>query len=228
MSALRRRCEQTFVGWAVPILPRVQSAWGKAMGREIDYIASDGEAFAWLLGVLRMAVVARTETHLRTRSVDITLALLALVQALSMVFASVLIVALRAHRLSLIRLLGGRLPGDDYRRFVPLLDATPVWQLALWGLVGITLLIGAWRLLGRRDHAFALCAAAVVLLYVSAGGGWFDRQWHPALAAAYARAFHFTRPNYRRDVPLPAAAQMLTFGLLAALSWREDLQRNVA
>ncbi len=226
VKTLRRRCAQTLVGWAMRLLPRAQSVWGEAMGREVDHIASDGAAFAWALGALRTAVAARTGAFLGTRSVGIALALLALAQALSMVFAPLLTVAWRLHWLSLVRLLGGRLPGDDYRRFIPLLNATPLWQLALWGLAGIMFFTVAWRLLAKRDHAFALCAAAVVLVYASAGAGWLDRQWHPALAVTYACAFHFARPSLRRDVLLPAAAQMLTLGLLAALGWRENLARN--
>lgn len=118
------------------------------------------------------------------RAGGILLAVLVLGEALSVLFAPARILALRAQRKGVVvEFLGGRLPGDHVHRFVPLMQATPAWQLALWVLTGMALLAVLWRL-GRGRDAFALGALAVVLCYAGSFAAWLDRLRDPALAQA--------------------------------------------
>jgi|HubBroStandDraft_4_1064222.scaffolds.fasta_scaffold216385_2 hypothetical protein len=63
----------------------------------------------------------------------VLLTLLIASQVLSMLFATVLTAAYRLHYLGVAAFLDGFTPGDDYRRFIPLMDATPWW---IHGAVG--------------------------------------------------------------------------------------------
>lgn len=63
---------------------------------------------------------------------------------------------------------GGEVPADA-QRFVPLMEATAWWQLLVWAVSVILLLVAAWRLL-RGGKAFAPFALSVV---ISAAHWWY-------------------------------------------------------
>ena len=149
------------------------------------------------------------------------LGLFALWQALAVFFAPVLIIAYRVRWLGIDDFLGGQLPGDQYRRFVPLMNATPAWEMALWIAVGLVYWVLAWRLLRNRPGAFVLFAGGLLLAYATASAGWLDRQFHPALAEIYRHTYAFPKPNFRRDYLLPVASRVLPLLVAAALWWRE-------
>lgn len=58
-------------------------------------------------------------------------------------FATALTIAYRMNRVGAAERLGGRTPGDDYLRLVPLMEAVPWWLHALWVLAGVLYLIAA-------------------------------------------------------------------------------------
>ena len=70
-------------------------------------------------------------------------------------FAPLLIFAYRMHDLGLAHFLGLRTAGDDYRRLIPVMDATPSWLPVLWVAAGLLFLVALWRMLRRSDGSVA-------------------------------------------------------------------------
>jgi hypothetical protein len=128
---------------------------------------------------------------LQTRIASWVLALLALWRALSMFFAPGLTTAYRMHELGIAEVLGSRTPGDDYRRFIPLMDATPTWLLGLEVASGLFYALTAWRLSQNSRGVFVLFAAALSLEFAAAG----IAQFVPGLAELSRQAFAFPEPN---------------------------------
>lgn len=220
---LHRRWARLLARWAAFLLPTGYAAWGEAMRCEVEHIDDAREALRWAAGALGAAGIQRIGDLLTTRWAAGGMALAACLQALGVLFAPVLIIAWRFHWLRIDELLAGQLPGDRYQRFVPLMNATPPWQVALSICVALLFLVVAWRLLHRSHGAFSLFAIAVLLVYASSCAGWIDRQFHPTLAEIYRRTFTFGRPSVRRDYLIPAAQQALPLLMAAALWWRERL-----
>lgn len=71
----------------------------------------------------------------------------------------------------------------ELQRLVPLWDATPLWQLALWGAGALLLLATAWRLFtgGRAFGVFVLAVAAEV-------GLWWFMHALPAYQTVFTKA----------------------------------------
>lgn len=71
----------------------------------------------------------------------------------------------------------------EMQRMVPLWDATPWWQLALWGAVTLLLLVTAWRLFtgGKAFGVFVLAIAADVATW------WFMHNL-PAYKTVFTKA----------------------------------------
>ena len=119
-------------------------------------------------------------------------------EALSMLFATILTAAYRLHDLHAAAFPGAFTPGDDYRRLIPLMDATPWWIHALWVAAGVLFVTSALQLLRKRRSAFPLFAAAWVL----GTAGNLISQSMPA----YKEAFSFGTPMFLRDRFIPAVA----------------------
>jgi hypothetical protein len=160
---------------------------------------------------------------LKTRCANWILALLALWRALVMFFAPGLTIAYRMHELGIAEVLGSRTPGDDYRRFIPLMDAAPAWLLGLEVASGLFYLFTAWRLLRNSRTAFVLFTAALLLEFADVAAG----QLVPGLAQLGRQAFTFAEPNFRRDYLLPAA-RLIVLVMLGAALWLRDRRLRAA
>src|SRR5258708_37469607 len=90
------------------------------------------------------------------------------VQAL---FAPMMVVSYRLGDIGVTGTLGGLTPGDDYRRFIPLMDTANELPLSLWSVSGILFIAAAWQLVRTRRAAFGLFALAYVLSRIRSGGG---------------------------------------------------------
>ncbi len=68
----------------------------------------------------------------------------------------------------------------EVQRMVPLWDATPWWQLGVWGVICLLLLVAAWRLFtgGKAFGVMALAAVADI-------GLWWVMHKMPAYQAAF-------------------------------------------
>lgn len=210
-ASLLRRIAFALMAHAAAILPPARSSWAEAMNHELQNIDGDLEALTWAAGCVLASYVERSKVMnlIHTWYARGFLTLLILGQALNMLFGTVLTAAYRMHYLGVAAFLGGFTPGDDYRRFIPLMDATRWWLDALWVAAAVLFVASAWQLLRKRRAAFPLFAAAWVLGTI---GELISR-----LMPAYRQVFSFPEPLFTRDVIIPAVTALLPVFIAAAL-----------
>jgi hypothetical protein len=209
--SLLRRTAFALMAHASRVLPSARSPWGQAMQHELDHIGGDLDALAWAMGCVLASYVERSKVMnvIHTWYARGLLTLLIFGEVLSMFFATVLTAAYRLHYLGVATFLGGFTPGDDYRRFIPLMDATPWWLHGLWVASGVLFLVSALQLFRKSGTAFLVFAAAWVLGTV----GNLISQSIPA----YRQAFSFPAPLLTRDYLIPAATALMPVVVAAAL-----------
>lgn len=210
-SSPARRVAYRLAKHASGVMPRERSAWAEAMLSDMAHIESDGEALNWALGCLMASYSERIRSVeiMRGRAVRWLLTVAILLLAVREVFATALTLAYRLNDLKLANALGRLTPGDDYRRFVPLLNATPLLHHGLW-LVGTGLFVVSAILLSRgKPIAAPLFASACGLDLVV----WLVQRTSPT----YVAAFHFNASNAMRDHVAPTAQLILMMGLGLAI-----------
>jgi hypothetical protein len=166
--SLRRRAAQLLMAHAARVVPPGKLNWGEAMLNELQAIDDDRVALRWAVGCVIAGYWERTNAMLQTWYVRSAMACLIALLALREFFAPLLIFAYRSQNLELAHFLGLRTAGDDYRRLIPVMDATPVWLPLLWVAAGMFFLMALWRMLRRMDGAVALFFLAFVLDLVGA------------------------------------------------------------
>jgi hypothetical protein len=152
---------------------------------------------------------------LRTPLARSMLALVIGFEAFRALFAPLMVLSYRLGNIGVTQALGGLTPGDDYRRFIPLMDTVPGWLLGIWVASGVLFLAAAWRLVRRRGTAFGLFASAYALSLVGSWVGALD----PRYGDACRHAFTFAQFNLRRDVLLPVAGTLLPVIVGVVLWW---------
>jgi hypothetical protein len=211
--SMLRRVASALVGHAAKVLPAARSSWSEGMTHEIAHIENDLAALMWAVG----CVVASYRERSGGKSTVYPwyarglLALLGIGHALIFLFATALTLAYRLQYLVVAALLGGFTPGDDYRRFVPLMDVTPWWIHVLWIVASALFFDSAWKLVRNRRAAFPIFAAAWVLGTV---GDLFSHSM-----PAYREVFAFSAPQFARDYVMPVATALVPVIMAAAL-WR--------
>lgn len=150
-----RRIARALMRHAAAIMPAGEMHWGAAMQNELEAIADDRVALRWAAGCLIAGYGQRANGMLQSWYVRASVAGVIALLACREFFAPLLIFAYRVHDLGLAHFLGLRTAGDDYRRLIPLMDATPSWLPVLWVASGLLFLIALWRML-RRSEASAL------------------------------------------------------------------------
>jgi len=124
------------------------------MESELGFIENDRVALNWALGCVIAGYRERMSDMLQTWYARSALACLIVLLALREFFAPLLIVAYRMKYLGLAHFLGLRTAGDDYRRLIPLMDATPFWLVAVWVVAGLLYLIALWQMLRRAGASY--------------------------------------------------------------------------
>lgn len=207
-----RRIAFALMAHAAAILPPARSSWAEAMNHELHHIEGDLEALTWSAGCVLASYVERSKVMnlLHTWWARGLLALLILGQALNMLFATVLTAAYRLHYLRVAALLGGFTPGEDYRRFIPLMDGTQWWLHGMWVAAAVLFFASGWELIRNRAAAFPLFAAAWIL----GSAGNLISMTMPA----YRQVFSFPEPLFTRDYLIPAATALVPV-LVAAALW---------
>jgi hypothetical protein len=210
--SLLRRIAFALMAHAAAVLPSARSPWAEAMKHELHHIEGDLEALTWAFGCVLASYVERSRVKnlIDTWYVRAFLAFLIGGEVLSMLFATALTAAYRLHYLGVSAFLGGFTPGDDYRRFIPLMNATPWWLHGLWVAAAVLFVVSALQLLRNSGSAFLLFAAAWVLGTV----GNLISQSMPA----YREVFSFPAPLFTRDYLIPAATALVPV-LIAAALW---------
>ena len=211
-ASLLRRIALALMAHAAAVLPPTRSSWAEAMNHELQHIEGDLEGLMWAAGCVLAGYVERSKVMnvLHTWYVRGFLALLILSQALSMLFATVLTAAYRLQYVGVATFLGTFTPGDDYRRFIPLMDATPWWLHALWVAASVLFVASAGQLLRDRAAAFPLFAAAWIL---GEAGNLISRT-----LPFYREAFSFSEPLFTRDYLIPVLTTTVPV-LVAAALW---------
>lgn len=147
----RRRIASALMRHAARIMPAARAGWSAAMESELGLIEDDNVALRWALGCLIAGYREWVSdmVSLRTWYARSALACLIALLALREFFAPLLIFAYRMQYMGLAHFLGLRTAGDDYRRFIPIMDATPSWLVVLWVASGLLYLVALWQMLRR-------------------------------------------------------------------------------
>ena len=178
-EAPRRRIAQALMRHAARVMPASELRWAEAMQNELLAIDDDRVALGWALGCVIAGYSERLNATLQTGYARSALACLIALLALREFFAPLLIFSYRMQYMGLAHFLGLRTAGDDYRRLIPVMDATPSWLPVLWAAAGLMYLVALWRMLHRKDGsiapfflAFALdqaCAVTAKSIEISTG-----------------------------------------------------------
>lgn len=150
----RRRIAQSLMRHAARVMPA--GDWGAAMQNELQAIDDDRVALHWAVGCVIAGYSERLNVMLQSWYARAALAGLIALLAAREFFAPLLIFAYRMQYLGLAHFLGLRTAGDDYRRLIPVMDATPAWLPVLWIAAGLLFLMALWRMLRRADGSVAL------------------------------------------------------------------------
>jgi hypothetical protein len=179
---------------ATGVLPRGRAAWAAAMREEIRHMSDDRQALRWSLGCLRASYSERMQIMklLDFWIVRLGLAFWIALQVLNGVFDGVFVLSYKFHALGFTRFLGLRTEGDDYRRFIPLMNGTPTWEPAVSLLASVFYLAAMVQVLRRHRSATGLFFAGLVLSVVL----WVHTLATPAAVQAFSAA------HLRRDALL--------------------------
>jgi hypothetical protein len=155
-----RRIARALLRHAAQVMPHGDMCWDQAMQNELQAIEDDREALRWAIGCVMAGYRERSHALLQAWYARLGLACLIGLLALREFFAPVLIFAYRMKYWGLAHFLGLRTAGDDYRRLIPVMDATPAWLPVLWIVAGLFYLVALWRMLRRAQGSTALFFSA--------------------------------------------------------------------
>ena len=198
---------------AARIMPAARADWSAAMESELGFIENDTMALHWALGCVIAGYRERISDMLQTWYARSALACLIVLLALREFFAPLLIFAYRMQYLGLAHFLGLRTAGDDYRRLIPVMDATPSWLAALWAVAGLLYLVALWQMLRRTGASYVPFFLGFVL---------------DAIGEMTAMSLEASTGVSAGPVPvIRAAGFLLTFSVGLVL-WRMTLKSRVA
>ncbi len=156
----RRRIAAALLRHAARVMPQGAMHWGAAMENELQAIEDDHAAVRWAIGCVQAGYWERSNAMLQSWYVRAGLACLIAALGLREFFAPLLIFAWRMKYLGLAHFLGLRTAGDDYRRLIPVMDATPAWLPVLWVAAGLLFLAALWQMLRKAEHSAVLFFSA--------------------------------------------------------------------
>ena len=160
-QTFRRHIAHMLANHAVWIMPRKE--WGEAMRSELQAIDDDADALRWAAGCVLAGYREEANAILQTGYARGGLAFLIAFLALREFFAPMLIFAYRMQYRGLAHFLGMGTARHDYRRLIPVMDATPPWLPVLWALAGLLYLVALWRMLRRGNGSVTLFFMAFAL-----------------------------------------------------------------
>jgi hypothetical protein len=135
---------------AASVAPHPRAGWGNAMQREVEHIEDDAEALGWAFGCV-LASYEERAMHL-SKPVLIILRMVVAgligVYALSQLPIVLMVWGYKAGNFELAAATDGVTAGDDFHRFVPLMD-----QMSWLQLIG-----------GGLQCAFYLCAVVAIVV----------------------------------------------------------------
>lgn len=152
---MNRRLAWHLMRHATRVLPPRRAQWAEAMRQEFLAIRDDREALHWAFGCLWASYMERMMSlpFLQSLPVRMLLGLMVLWQAFSSCFASILTAFYKFGMLDAAEALGRSTPGDDYRNFIPLMEAVPLSVHVAYVMAGLAFLATLAALLTRHHRA---------------------------------------------------------------------------
>lgn len=199
---------------AAAVMPARRRFWAEGMLHEPEHIENEGAALRWAMGAVFTAYLERATQICGALPVRVLLAFPMLFVATQAAFAQCMTLAWRCHWMRYLDAAGSLTPGDDFRRFVPLMEFVPAWYIAGGIAAAVLILIAVVAHLRGRRSGLVLFVAGVGL---SLGIEWLVTLL-PGYTAASSRVFGFQDVNAVRDWVIPAAARLLPL-CLAVLLW---------
>jgi hypothetical protein len=198
---------------ALRVMPQSRRFWAAGMANEVEHIEESGAALRWALGAVFAAYLELATSIFGATPVRILLVLPLLFAASQAIFAQCLTLAWRMHATAVCNFIGQFTPGDDYHRFIPLMERMPDWYVVL-GFAAAALLLSAIVQLMRRHFSAPLLVIAAMLVETAAEAGF---HLLPGYTEAAQRVWHFTNTNPMRDVWIPFAGYVLPLVLALGL-----------
>jgi hypothetical protein len=200
-----REISRTLVSHARMVMPESRAFWAAGMENELDHIEEDGAALRWAAGGVMTAYFELASEFFGSTPVRGLLILPLLFEVIQAVFAQTMTVAWRVGATGMLGVMGAQTPGDDYHRFIPLLQLVPDWYVASGFLAGALVLASAVQLVRRRPSAVILFIAGIVLGIVA------ETLVHtvPGYNDAARQVFQFKDVRTMRDMVIPIAAEMI-------------------
>lgn len=209
-----RKISQALVGHAGMVLPGSRAFWAAGMKNELGHIEDDCAALRWAIGGVVAAYLERASALFGSAPVRGLLLVPLLFEVVQEVFAQTMTLAWRLDAKGVLRMLGAQTPGDDYHRFIPLLQLVPDWYIVTGFLAGTLVLASAVQLVRRRPSAVMLFVAGIVVGIVAEA---LVHRIQPFNHAAQ-QVFHFREVRTMRDILIPIATQMMPL-LIACSLW---------
>jgi len=155
-------CLTTFAG---KCLPPAQRPWADAMRAELHHVEGDWEALRWSLGCIVASQVQRFRAEPLLEKLPVRLIVFAifLQEVFNDLFMTTLKLAYSAHLTWLTERLGHMTPPGDYRPYVGVMNAIPVWLYAMWVVGAALFATSAVRYARRWPSAFPPFLAAFMI-----------------------------------------------------------------
>ena len=175
----------------------------------MEQIAGGRAQVPWMFGKKFSVWMQRATKACATLPVRVLLAVAMFFVATQAAFAQCLTLAWRLHWAWYLAWAGGMTPGDDFRRFIPLMEFVPVWYVAGGLAAALLILIAILELLRGRRAGFGFYVAG---LFLSLSIEWLVTQL-PGFAAAASRVYDFQVAHAMRDWVIPVAGKLFPLGL---------------
>jgi hypothetical protein len=196
------------------VMPRSRGFWAAGLANELDHIEDDGAALRWAMGGVVTAYLERASAVFGSAPVRGLLLLPLLFEGMQAVFAQTMTLAWRLGATGVLGVMGAQTPGDDYHRFIPLLQLVPDWYVASGFVAGALVLASAVQLVRRRSTSVGLFIAGIVLGLAA------ETLVHtvPGYNEAARQVFQFKDVRTMRDLVMPIATQIVPV-FIACLLW---------
>jgi hypothetical protein len=209
-----REVSRVLVSHARIVMPESRAFWAEGMMNELGHIDDDGPALRWAMGGVMTAYLERASAFFGSGAVRGLLVLPLLFETMQAVFAQIMTVAWRMGATGMLGVMGAQTPGDDYHRFIPLLQLVPNWYVASGFVAGALVLASAVQLVRRRPSAVLLFLAGIVIgilaeALVHRVSGYND---------AARQVFQFKEVRTMRDLVIPITAELMPV-LIACSLW---------
>jgi hypothetical protein len=211
--SLVRKISRALVNYARMVMPESRAFWAEGMANELNHIEDDGAALRWAIGSVMTAYLEKASAVFGSAPVRALLILPLLFEVMQAVFAQTMTLAWRLDAKGLLGVMGAQTPGDDYHRFIPLLQLVPDWYVVSGFVAGALVLASAVQLVRRRPSAVIFFIAGIVVGIVA------EKLVHtiPSFNHAAQQVFHFKDERTMRDMVIPIATQLVPVFIACSL-----------